>query len=151
MKKEGPRISKSGRQPNKNRPPVKVAPPKLRQSFSECQMKYYTSEDIYNPLKNEKGPTLTDRYIIEFMQKVDRFPIPEALIRPQPESAYKLTIDSLINTSYKLETVEAWADYLPATQAPYNSLESEDEFHIFESDSSEDPNAVPYITKKLVE
>ena len=31
--------------------------------------------------------------------------------------------------------------------APNNSMESEEEFHIEESQSSEDENAVPYITK----
>ncbi len=47
--------------------------------------------------------------------------------------------------------MEAWADYKPAIGAPYNSMESEEDFQIYESDSSEDPNAVPYITKKKVE
>ena len=115
-------------------------------------MKYYGAGELFNPMRqmNRKKPTLTDKYIIDFMQQVDRFPIPEALLRPEPERSYNLVIDSLINDSYRLETVEAWADYKPANGAPYNSLESEDDYFIEESEESDDPNAVPYITKKLV-
>jgi len=59
-------------------------------------------------------------------------------------------IDSLINDAYRLETVEAWADYKPGNGAPDNSMESEDDYFIEESEESDDPNAVPYLTKKLV-
>ena len=87
---------------------------------------------------------------MNFMSQCERFPIPESLQRPQPEKAFKLIIDSLINESYRVETVEAWANYKPGNGCPYNSLESEDDFYIEESEESDDPNAVPHITKKMV-
>ena len=114
-------------------------------------MKYYGARDFYNPLLEQEGPTLTDQYIIDFMKLVDRHHIPEALIRPQPERPYTLVIDSIIKDVFRQETVEAWANYKPAIGAPYNSMESEEDFNIYESEDSEDPNAVPYITKKKVE
>ena len=36
---------------------------------------------------------------------------------------------------------------MPEIDAPANSMESEDDFAICESQSSEDPDAVPYLTK----
>ena len=113
-------------------------------------MKYYGAQDIFNPMKQMKAPTLTDQHIMTFMTQVDRYPIPEALLRPQPEKPYHLVIDSLINDSYRIETAESWADYKPAQNCPYNSLESEDDYFIEESEESDDPNAVPYITKAKV-
>lgn len=62
------RESVSGKKkPSKNRPPVTRTPPKLRQSFTECQMKYYGAGDLFNPMSEMKQPTLTDQYIIGFM------------------------------------------------------------------------------------
>lgn len=95
MEKKNPKMS-TQKLPSKSRRPIKKEPPKLRLSFTECQMKYYGAKDVYNPLHNQKGPTLTDQYIIEFMKAVDRYPIAEALMRPQPERPYNMVIDSII-------------------------------------------------------
>lgn len=112
--KKGPDGSVIKKKPSENRAPIKREPPKIRQSFTECQMKYYGAQDIFNPMKQMKAPNLTDQHIMAFMTQVDRYPIPEALLRPQPEKPYHLVIDSLINDSYRLETAESWADFKPA-------------------------------------
>ena len=49
MKISSPRMS-TKKLPSKSRRPVKKAPPALRLSFTECQMKYYGAKDVYNPL-----------------------------------------------------------------------------------------------------
>ena len=89
MQMKSPKTS-TNKVPSKNRLPVKKAPPKLRLSFTECQMKYYGAKDIYNPINNMKGPKLTDKYIIDFMKSVDRFPVPEALVNRPTREPYKL-------------------------------------------------------------
>ena len=129
---------KKKKKPSKNRPPIKLEPPKVRRTFSECQMKYHGADDMFNPMKNIKQPTLTDQMIIGFMTQVNRFPIPETLLRPQTGKPFSLFIDSLINDAYRLKTVEAWADFKPALAAPENSQESEDDFFIEDSDSEEE-------------
>lgn len=78
------------KQPSKNRLPRKKPPPKRRLSFTESQMQYYGAKDIFNPMHNIKGPTLTEQYIIDFMKQVDRFPICEALVGRQPDRPYVL-------------------------------------------------------------
>ena len=62
-----------------------------------------------------------------------------------------MTIDSLISDAFRLETVKSWADYKPMINCPQNSHESEDEFDLYESTESEDPNGVPHLTKKKME
>ncbi len=39
---------------------------------------------------------------------------------------------------------------MPDTKAPYNSLEDEEDFFLYESQESDDPNSVPYITQKKI-
>lgn len=80
------------------------------------------------------------------MKQIDRFPIPEALVNRSSSIPYRLTIDSMIKKFYTIEAVEEMAIERPSQAAPYNSLESDEEFTLAESVSSEDPNSVPYIT-----
>lgn len=69
---------------------------------------------------------------------------------------FELVIDSLINDAYRMESVKTWADYkpgqgdTPGTYAPENSQESDDDFFVEESDESDDPNGVPYLTSQAI-
>ena len=87
------------------------------------------------------------------MKEADRFPIPEALIGRQPNKNYELRIDSLITAAYSLEAIYAGAER-PQSEldAPYCSMESEEEFPLYDSEESEAANKYPYIpTAKLEE
>jgi hypothetical protein len=149
MRKTSPNLS-NVKLPSKNRLPMKRPPPKRKLSFTESQLQYYGADDIYNPIARSGKQTLTEVTIIEFMKEVSRFPCPEALLGRQSNKRYKVTIDSLIVGAYSIKAVEEWADYKPDTKAPYNSMESDENFFLYESQSSEDPNSVPYITAKAV-
>ena len=74
MEKINPKVT-SKKLPSKNRLPTKKRPPKRRLSFTESQMQYYGAADIFNPMNKIKGPTLTQKHIIDFMKLVDRYPI----------------------------------------------------------------------------
>ena len=63
---------------------------------------------------------------------------------------FNLQIDSLITTQFTMEAVSEWANFVPENDAPANSMESEDEFNLYESQSSEDEDAVPHLTKKAI-
>ena len=49
-----------------------------------------------------------------------------------------------------MQAVEEWAEYMTDTKVPYNSLEDEEDFFLYESQESDDPNSVPYITQKKI-
>lgn len=134
MEKKGPLVS-NGKKVSKSRLPIKREPPKRKLSFTESQMKYYGAKDIFNPMQDIQKPTLTDKYIIDFMKVTDRYPISEALVGRQPKKSYELEIDSLISKCYNLDAVIAWGEVEPfqGGQAPNNSMESEEEFHVYES------------------
>ena len=85
------------------------------------------------------------------MKVADRFPIPEALIGRQKRKAYNLRIDSLITAAYNMDSVKEWADYRQELMAPYNSMESEEEFPLDDSEESEEANTYPYIPKSKLE
>lgn len=78
-------------------------------------MKYYGAKDIYNPMNDIVGPSLTDKTIIDFMKQVDNFPIQEALIGRTDGQPYSLWIDSLISASYTLSAVQECAEEKPLT------------------------------------
>ena len=128
------------RVPSKNRLPVKRPPPQRKLSFTEAQMRYYGAADVFNPMLKVKKK-LKDSHLIDFMKEVDRFPVPEALVGRTANKPFRLELDSVMNAEYRLEAVEAWGDYRPAIDAPNNSMESEEEFYVEESQSSEDENA----------
>lgn len=97
-------------------------------------------------------PTRLEMTVIDLMKATDRFPIPESLVnRPKEKKGYNLRIDSLITAAYTLDTVNDWANYLPRLDAPYNSMESEEEFPIDDSEESDDKNKIPYIPKAKLE
>ena len=82
------------------------------------------------------------------MKHVDRYPIPEALVNRATDKPYVLQIDSIISSQFKMNVVEEWANYMPEIAAPQNSAESEDDFQLIESQSSDDSDAIPYLTKE---
>ena len=148
--KKAPNIKNKTKKVSKSRKPIKKKPPTRKQSFTECQMKYYAAEDIYNPMlkKQGQGPTLTDQQTIDRMKVADRWPIPEAIVGRQKREPYTLRIDSLIHAAFALEEVEEWGKQIPDLDAPYNSMESEDDFPIHYSDDSEEIVAYPHIPKE---
>ena len=83
-------------------------------------------------------PTLTDLITIKTMKKYQRFPIPEALMGRQRWGNFRLKIDSLLAEAYREESMLEWANWRPDTNAPYNSMVSADEFHVIESEDSDE-------------
>ena len=47
-----------------------------------------------------------------------------------------------------MSAVEEWANFKPDIDAPANSMESEDDLQLIESQSSDDSDAIPYLTKE---
>ena len=148
MDVKGP-IMKSKKKPSKNRKPIKKKPPKRMRSFTEIQLKFYADEDIYNPMQDQPKPTLTDKYIIDMMKEADRFPIPESLVgrRKNQKRPYVLKIDSLISAAFKIEEVNEWANSKDVLDAPYNTMHSEDDFPLEDSQDSDEQNVFPAIPK----
>ena len=120
MEKIAPNVT-SKKLPSKNRLPRKKQPPQRRLSFTESQMQYYGAADIFNPMHKIKGPTLTQKTIIDFMKQVDRFPIQECLVNRRKNRPYVLQIDSIISAQFKMSAVQEWANFMPEINAPANS------------------------------
>ena len=104
MQKKDPKVTNM-KLPSKSRLPKKRKPPQRKLSFTEAQMKYYGAKDIFNPMLDVTKPTLTEKYIIDFMKLVDRYPIQEALVGRQSKKPYELHIDSIISAEYKQDAV----------------------------------------------
>ena len=81
------------------------------------------------------------------MRKLERFPIREALVGRK--GAFKLQLDSIIREEYREEAVKQWGQYQPDQGCPFNSLESEDDLQILESEDSDDADIAPYIKAGL--
>jgi len=102
-------------------------------SFTECQLKYADQLVLIDPMKDMKQPTLTDLHTIRKMQASDRWPIPEQLINKPEKGNFTLIIDSIIHASYNEKEILEWARFRPEVDAPYNSMESENEYPIYDS------------------
>lgn len=81
------------------------------------------------------------------MRLTDRFPIPENLMnRPKH---FLLQIDSLMHSAFFTDKNNDWGNYKQELSAPYNSLESEEDFNILGSESStDDENKKPVVVVK---
>ena len=132
MDKQAPKMSKK-RLPSVNRRPRKRPPLTKKHSFTEAQQKFYGAEDIYNPMNNYPKPLLSDIYVINMMKEAGRYPIPEQLVGRSKREPYQLRVDSLINMAYREENIREWAEYRQEIDAPYCSMESEEEFPLYDS------------------
>lgn len=94
---------------------------------------------------------MLDVAVIDAMKMADRFPIPEALVGREERKSYNLRVDSLISSTYNIDAVNEWADYRQELDAPYNSMESEEEFPLHDSEESDENEKYPYIPKNKLE
>jgi hypothetical protein len=133
MERKAPKMATKRLPTSVNRAPLKKPPPKMLLSFTECQLKYYGAADIYNPLQNYPKPSLTDLHVINLIKECDRFPIPEAILGRKKLTPYTLRIDSMMLATYKMESIQEWANYRQEIDAPFNSMESADEFPLYDS------------------
>ena len=138
MERKAPKVTTKRLPTTHNKVPVKKPPPKMLLTFTECQLKYYGAADIYNPVQNYPKPSLTDLHVINVMKECDRFPIPEAILGRKKFTRYTLRIDSIMLATYKMESIHEWANYRQEIDAPFNSMESEDEFPLFDSLESDE-------------
>ena len=85
---------------------------------------------------------------IQTMMKCQRWPVPEILMN-RPKGNFVLKIDSLIAEAYREESIIDWANKRPVVDAPYNSMQTDEELHIYESaDSDEADKEVELIVEK---
>ena len=92
---------------------------------------------MYNPLKQQAKASLIDRITIKKMKAYQRWPIPECLMGRQTTNPFYLKVDSLIADAYLSDRMREWADYRADVAAPYNSMESADDYQILPSEDSE--------------
>ena len=142
MERKNLLVSNQRRVPNKSRRPVKRPPLKVRKSFAADLQKFKDADNMYNPLKQQAKASLTDKITIKKMKAYKRWPIPEALMgRPQTENFY-LKVDSIIADAYLSDRMREWANHRAAVPAPYNSMESADDYQIIPSEDSEDADKI---------
>ena len=79
------------------------------------------------------------------MKSAKRYPVPEQMMGRSRRS-FRLAIDTIMTQVYSEAYLEEWADYRQEVDAPYNSNESEDEFHIYQSQDDDEELATASVT-----
>ena len=92
---------------------------------------------MYDPLRDQKQPTLIDTITIETMRKYQRWPIPESLMN-RPTNNFRLKIDSITAEAYRYDNMQEWANYKLDCEAPYNSMESDADLDLYQSSTEEE-------------
>ena len=71
-----------------------------------------------------------------------RWPVPEMLIGRQKERYY-LKIDEILAESYSEETIQFHANYKPEINAPNNSVDSGDNFDLYQTSTDDEEFFAP--------
>ena len=121
---------------------------KRRVSFSEGLREYDDAKGLKNPLREQRGPSITHARTIMNMMKSTRFPIPEIMIN-MPDN-WDFFMDSLTANGYDSDEINRWLDYKQECAAPENSMESLEEID-FASSSDEEAVDEPVQEEKKEE
>lgn len=121
---------------------------KRRVSFSEGLREYDDAKGLKNPLREQRGPSITHARTIMNMMKSTRFPIPEIMIN-MPDN-WDFFMDSLTANGYDSDEINNWVAYQQECAAPENSMESLEEID-FASSSDEDAIEEPVQEEKKEE
>ena len=82
------------------------------------------------------------------MKEAERFPIPEQLLGRKKYDKFTLYIDSLISAAYNEKSIQENAYYIQEVDAPFNSMESADDFSLGPDTDSDEAEKFPKTAQK---